>query len=217
MHKNEASFSKNIYLTNSSTFDNIFNLNVFKIDYLEVENLNLDRYDALIFTSKNAIYSLDNLTSNWKNKDSYVIALKTANTVKQLGGNLKFVGQSGHGNEFANELVKELKNKKALYIKAKKTVSSLLEILRENSIDVDSVTTYETVCNKSSISIQDNSIIIFTSPSSVECFFKNYKWSSTYKAVVIGKTTAKYLPKDIEYYISKETSVQECIKLALKL
>ncbi|MGM0518246.1 MAG: uroporphyrinogen-III synthase [Campylobacterota bacterium] len=217
MHKKIANLSRNIYLTNSLKFDNTINLDVFKIAYLEVKNLNLDKYDALIFTSKNAIYSLDKLTSNWKNKDSYVIASKTADTLEQLGGKLKFVGQSGHGNEFAYELLHKLKNKKALYIKAKKTVSSLLEILKENGIDVDSIITYETVCKKSSINIEDNSIIIFTSPSSVECFFKNYNWNDTCKAVVIGKTTAKYLPKYIEYFISEETSVQECVKLAFKL
>ena len=58
--------------------------------------------------------------------------------------------------------------------------------------------------------------IIFSSPSSVECFFKNYTWDESYKAVVIGKTTAKYLPSNVEYIISKETSIDVCIKLAKK-
>ena len=208
---------KKIYLTNNLNFDNVENLEVFKINYLDVKQLNLDCYDALIFTSKNAVYSLNNITESWKRKDSYVIAPKTANIIKELGGKLKFVGKNGHGNAFAYELVEELKGKKVLYIRAKRTVSSLADILKENSIDVESIITYETVCSDKKISIEDNAIIIFTSPSSVECFFKKYEWQGSYKAVVIGETTAKYLPKHIEYFVSSKTSVEECIKLASKL
>ncbi len=208
---------KKIYLTNNLKFNNIENLEVFKINYLEIDNLNLDYYDALIFTSKNAVYSLDNITNKWRNKDSYVIAPKTADVVSKLGGKLKFVGKNGHGNAFAYELTERLKGKKALYIRAKRTVSFLANILKENSIDIESVITYETVCSDKKISIEDNAIIIFTSPSSVECFLKKYEWQESYKAVVIGETTAKYLPKYIEYFVSDKTSVEECIKLASKL
>ena len=67
---------------------------------------------------------------------------------------------------------------------------------------------------KSNILLEDNSIFIFTSPSSVECFFNQYSWNDSYKAIVIGKTTANYLPANINYKISSITSIEECIKLA---
>ena len=107
-----------------------------------------------------------------------------------------------------------LKDKKALYIKALKTVSDLPKILRENDILVDEVITYKTSCKESNKVLEDSSIFIFTSPSTIECFFKQYSWKDSYTAIVIGKTTAKYLPKDVNYEISLETSVDECIKLA---
>lgn len=202
-----------IYLLNSQKYEGIENLEIFQIEFLK-KNIDLTKYDALIFTSKNAIYSLDSFNKDWKNVPSYAIAPKTASIIKSLGGKISFIGNSGHGNDFAYELIPLLKDKKALYIKALKTVSDLPKILKENDIFVDEVITYKTSCKESNKVLEDNSIFIFTSPSTIECFFKQYSWKDSYTAIVIGKTTAKYLPKDVNYEISLETSVDECIKLA---
>ncbi|RBQ26717.1 MULTISPECIES: uroporphyrinogen-III synthase [Arcobacteraceae] len=207
---------KKIYLLNDQKFDNIENLEVFEIEYLKFD-IDVKQYNALVFTSKNAILSLDKNNKEWIDIPSYVIAQKTANVAKRFNSNIAFIGSSGHGNDFAYELIPYLKNKKVLYIKALKTVSNLPNILRENSINVDEIVAYRTTCNKKEpILLEENSTIIFTSPSSVECFFKKYSWHSSFKAIVIGKTTALYLPKNIDYQISVSTSVEECVKLALK-
>ena len=55
----------NIYLLNNIKYENITNLEVFKINYIKSDT-NLDKYDALIFTSKNAIYSIDSFNKSWK-------------------------------------------------------------------------------------------------------------------------------------------------------
>lgn len=209
---------KNIYLLNNLKFEGIKNLEVFKINYL-VKQIDLSKYDALIFTSKNAVYSIDSFNKEWKKLPSFAIATKTQKVINKLGGCVEFVGKSGHGNDYAKELVPYLKNRKALYLKASKTVSNLIEILKDNNIDIDAQTIYETICNED-LSFQEfeqNSIFIFTSPSSVECFFKKFKWHRSFKAVVIGNTTAKFLPKEVDFFVSSSTSVQECIKLARKL
>ena len=205
-----------IYLLNEQKFDDVENLEVFEIEYLRFD-LDLEKYDALVFTSKNAIFSLEENCINWKSTPSYVIAPKTADIAKKFGANIAFIGFSGHGNDFANELIPYLKNKKTLYIRALKTVSNLTNILKENGIDIDEIISYKTSCNKQEIKILDkNSTIIFTSPSSVECFFKKYSWEDSFKAIAIGKTTALYLPKNIKCEISSLTSVEECVNLALK-
>ena len=205
-----------IYLLNEQKFDDVENLEVFEIEYLRFD-LDLEKYDALVFTSKNAIFSLEENGINWKSTPSYVIAPKTADIAKKFGANIAFIGFSGHGNDFANELIPYLKNKKTLYIRALKTVSNLTNILKENGIDIDEIISYKTSCNKQEIKILDkNSTIIFTSPSSVECFFKKYSWEDSFKAIAIGKTTALYLPKNIKCEISSLTSVEECVNLALK-
>lgn len=202
-----------IYLLNNQKYPNIENLEVFGIEHI-VSDIDLSKYDSLVFTSKNAVYSLDSFNKNWKKIDSYAIAQKTANVIKELEGKVTFIGNSGHGNEFANELIKVLKNKKVLYVKALKTVSDLPNILRQNGIVLDELIAYKTSCKKTCANLEKNSTFIFTSPSSVECFFKQYTWDNSYKAIVIGHTTARFLPKEIKYRVSSTTSVEECIKLA---
>ena len=207
---------KKIYLLNEQKHENVENLEVFQIEYIK-SDIDLKKYDALVFTSKNGVKAINSFNQDWKNIPSYAIAQKTANTIIKLGGVVEFIGNSGHGNDFAYELKNVLKDKKVLYVKALKTVSNLPNILKENGISLDEIIAYKTSCKKSNIILEENSIFIFTSPSSVECFFKQYSWKNSYKAIAIGKTTAEFLPSNINYEISSQTSVEECIKLAKQL
>lgn len=207
---------KKIYLLNEQKHEDVENLEVFQIEYIK-SDIDLKKYDALVFTSKNGVKAINSFNQDWKNIPSYAIAQKTANTIMKLGGVIEFIGNSGHGNDFAYELKNVLKDKKVLYVKALKTVSNLSNILKENGIFLDEIIAYRTSCKKSNIILEENSIFIFTSPSSVECFFKQYLWKNSYKAIVIGKTTAEFLPSNINYEISSQTSVEECIKLAKQL
>lgn len=208
---------RDIILLNNVKYKNIKNMPLFEIEYLS-SSADLSKYDALIFTSKNAILSLDSFNKKWREIPSYCIAKKTSEVLKKFDANLVFTGEKSHGDEFAKELIPLLKNKKTLYVKAEKTVSSLVDILKDANIDIDKLVTYKTVCTKKSFDKpSDGSIIIFTSPSSIECFFKIFQWSSSYEAIVIGNTTAKYMPKNIEYKISKSQTIDSCVKLALSL
>ncbi|HIP12210.1 MAG TPA: uroporphyrinogen-III synthase [Arcobacter sp.] len=208
--------SKDIYLlSNIKNLDfDIKSLNIFDINFLEYD-IDFNSYDALIFTSKNAIYSINHDTS-WKNISSYAISKKTAQILKESSSNLQFTGISGHGDDFAKELIPILKNKKVLYIRAKKVVSNLHKILNKNNILCEELVTYETTCINYNVDKKPNknSIIIFSSPSTIECFLSNFTWDDSYLAIVIGKTTAKYLPLNINYKISQETSLESCIKMA---
>lgn len=206
-----------IYLLSNHEYKDIENIKIFKIEFIP-SNIDLTNYDALVFTSKNAIYSLNSFNNVWKNIPAYTIANKTANVVIKEEGEVSFIGKTGHGNDFAEELIPLLKNKKALYVRAVKVASNLVSILENHEINIDELITYKTVCNNSlNTKIEDNSIIIFTSPSSVKCFFKKYVWNDTLKAVVIGKTTAKDIPSYVNYIVSPKTSIEECIKVAKSL
>lgn len=208
---------QDIVLLNNMKFKGVKNLALFEIKPIP-SNIDISKYDALVFTSKNAIYSLSSFNSSWQTIDSYAIAPKTAEVINKQAGRTVFIGEKSHGNEFAKELIPLLKNKKALYVRAKKTVSKLTEVLRSSDILIDELIAYETVCsNKENIKINEDSIIVFSSPSSVECFFKKYEWKKSYKAVVIGNTTAKYMPENIDYLISPTTSLEKCVEVAKSL
>lgn len=210
--------SKNrpIYLVSNKDIDGVYKLDLLKINFLDID-IEFSKYDALIFTSKNGVYSLKD--DSWKTIDSYAISNITANSISKSGGKVKYIGSSGHGDDFANELKDILKDKKALYIRAKKVVSNLVKILRENGIRCDEIVSYETVCskNKDIKSIKDGAIVIFSSPSTIKCFLDQYSWDQSYTAIAIGKTTAKYFDDNIEYKISKKRSIQSCVELAKEL
>ena len=88
--------------------DGVENIPLLGIEYIP-QDINLNVYDALIFTSKNAIYSINSFNTSWKNIPSYAIAKKTKKVIEEEGGIVEFVGNTGHGDEFALELKEILK------------------------------------------------------------------------------------------------------------
>lgn len=194
------------------------NLPVFDIQPIK-QDVDFSNYDALLFTSKNAIYSIDSFDKTWKKKPAYVIAPETAKIVRHLKGRLHFVGKEKHGDKFALEIVKKFKHQKILYIRGSEVVSDLINILNTNDIVCDELIVYKTVCKQfnKKIKLPENSTIIFSSPSTIECFFKNISWDESFKAVSIGNTTAKYFPKNITPVISDTTSLESCVKKAIEL
>lgn len=208
----------NIYILSDKKVQGAKNLSVFDIKFIE-PNIDFTDFDALIFTSKNAIYSIDSFTNTWKDIPSYAIAPQTAEIINQLNGNLQFVGETNHGDKFALELIELLKNKKVLYIRGSKVVSKLVTTLNDNNIKCEEVIVYETICKKlpENTILPKGSTIIFSSPSTVKCFLDNLSWDESYKAISIGKTTANYFPSNIIPTISDTTSLKSCVEKALKI
>lgn len=210
--------TKNIFLLNDKKIKWAKNIPLFKI--VPIDNkIDLNSYDAIIFTSKNAINTIDSLNKDWKKIPSYVISEQTAKLVKDLNGKLEYVSKTRHGNEFANEISNILKGKKVLYLRGKEIVSDLIEILKENSINCNDEIIYENCFNESvkKIKIPKYSKIIFTSPSTIKYFFKVFSWDETYTAISIGHTTAKYFPDNIKPIISDNTSFKACVDKALEI
>jgi uroporphyrinogen-III synthase len=203
----------NIYILSDKKVLDAINLPVFKINFIK-QDIDFDNYDALVFTSKNALYSLEYYRENWKHIPSYAIAPITANIIKELGGNLVFTGISNHGDQFALELQDKLKDKKVLYLRGSKVVSNLIQIL-----NCDDKIIYESVCKTNSQELKPppNSIIIFSSPSTIKCFLDNFIWDYSYQAISIGKTTARYFPHYIVPIISDTTSLKACVNKAKTL
>jgi uroporphyrinogen-III synthase len=210
--------SKPIYILSDKKVEGTINLPVIEIAYIK-QPIDLENYDALIFTSKNAVKAMDSMDESWKNIPSYVIAPQTAKILKSLGGNLVFTGKQNHGNEFAQEIHNELQGKKVLYIRGVKMVSNILEILSSKNVNCDSLIVYDTVCKiyEEEVILPKSSIIIFSAPSTIECFLKNITWDESFRAICIGKTTAKYFPEYIKPIVSDTTSIVSCVQKAQEL
>jgi len=210
--------NKKIYILSDKKIKDTINIPMIDIKFKK-QNINLEGYDTLIFTSKNGVKALNSMDKSWKKIPSYVIAPQTAKVLQSLGGILKVVGKKHHGDQFAHEISSDLKGKKVLYISGAKVVSNLIAILQENNVQCDRLVLYETVCKeyKKKIKIAKNSIIIFSSPSTIECFLNNVKWDESYTAISIGDTTAKFFPEYIQPVIAKNTSLESCVEKGLEL
>jgi len=213
--KNEK---KNIYILSDTPIEHAKNLPLIQTTPIQKE-IDFSLYDAIIFTSKNGVKAIDAITKEWTKLPCYAISNKTAKTIKEHGGKIAFISEKKHGDEFATELIDKLQNKKVLFLGAKKVVANLVEILNINRVTCTHEPIYETSCIEynEKVTLPKNSIIIFSSPSTIECFFKNINWDKSFKAISIGNTTAKYFPKDIIPIISDNTSLNSCVQKALSL
>lgn len=182
--------------------------------------LNLSDFDALVITSKNSINALKFNQIKPQNLEVFSIAESSAKSAKEFGFNQIYTAKNSHGNEFANEVAPLLKGKKTLFLRAKNVISKVGEILAQNGINLTQVIAYE---NKIlSLSHEEisakippkNSILIFTSPSNVQGFMRNFSIDESYKLIAIGKATAKELENCENLLISKTQDIDECIKLA---
>jgi len=202
-----------IYILSEKKFDGALNLPVIKIEFLDFE-IDLSKYNAIVFTSKNGVEAIDRVDKRWRDKEIYSIGGGTTKAIEDKGVEVTYTAKSSYGDNFAKEIREKLYGKKVLFLRAKVVTSHLNEILQNAGIDLSEVVAYETVCNSKDISKpKKGSVIIFSSPSTIECFFKKFSWDKSYKAVVIGEKTASFMPKGIKYTLSPKQTIPDCIKL----
>ncbi|MCR8679408.1 MULTISPECIES: uroporphyrinogen-III synthase [Campylobacter] len=209
-----------IYLLSNTPFDDesVEQISLCRIEFNKF-NLDLSEFDALIVTSKNAINSLKFNSITLADILVFAIGKATALACKEFGFRQIYEAKNSHGSEFGAEILEKLVSKRVIFIKAKETISNLDIYFRQNGIDISVIDGYENIIlkNNSYEKPQLNSILIFTSPMNVRAFIQNFGWDHSYKAVAIGKATAKELKGYCDPIISKSQSIKDCVELAKSL
>lgn len=207
-----------IYLLSQKPYEGAKNLPCIKIEYLDA-SCDLSGIDALIFSSKNGVLALNHLRSDWKDIPAYAIGSATATQVEALGGRVVYAAKSSYGDDFAREIKSQLLGKRALFCRPKVITSSLNSILKEAGVFLEECILYETLCENCEHlkTPPSDAIMIFSSPSTIECFFRCFTWHSSYQAVVIGEKTASFMPKDVTYEMASKPNIPACIECAEKL
>ena len=124
--------------------------------------------------------------------------------------------QDFYGKALSADIASFFKDKKLLYLRPKEVSFDSRSFLEKEGIDLEEQIIYETSC----ISYAEEKIpekgavIIFTSPSTIHCFLKNFSWHESYTAVVIGKATLEHLPQNAAYAVANEPLIDACIKKA---
>lgn len=209
---------KMIYLVSNTPYDDkdIVWLNLCKIKFFKFD-VNLNKFDAIIVTSKNSINALKFNSIALTDILVFAIGRATALACKEFGFTQIYEAKNSHGDEFGAEILEKLYGKKVLFIKAKETVSNLDIYFSQNSIDITTVDGYENlILNPKDIKKPEpNSTIIFTSPMNTRAFIQNFGWDKSYQAVAIGKATAAALSSYCDNVIVSNTqNLKSCIELA---
>jgi len=187
------------------------------IDFaITAESIDFSHSDTLMFTSKQAVVTADKIDLSWKNYPCVAIGPATKKQIEDLGGRVIYHPKSFYGDTLSHDIVQFFRDKKLLYLRPKKISFDSRDFLEKEGITLQEQIIYETSCLQYSSEEKPlkNAIIIFTSPSTIHCFLKNFKWDESYTAVVIGKATKAHLPVDAKYVVADEPLIEACIKKA---
>jgi uroporphyrinogen-III synthase len=175
--------------------------------------IDFSKCDTLMFTSKQAVKSAEALNPEWKKYPCLAIGLATAKEIESLGGKVVYQPKSFYGETLSQDIIARFHDKKILYLRPKEVSFDSRNFLANAGIEVHEQIIYETSCvsyEKKEKPVK-NAIIIFTSPSTIHCFLKNFEWDESYTAVVIGETTKVHLPDHAHYKVADRPLIDACI------
>lgn len=209
---------KKIYLFATSKHPDAISSQSLQVRFLKPQ-IDFRNYDYLIITSKQTIKALKQYErEDFISIPALCVSKKTADAYESFGGKVLDFGD-GYGDNLVKFIEQKPKETRWLYLRAELIASSFVANCKDAGYFIDEKILYVSECAKEAleVEVEQNSILIFTSPSSIECFLKNHTIGSDAKVIVIGTTTAKALPTGIEYQISQNTSIDSCMELALSL
>lgn len=190
------------------------------IDFsIVTEKIDFSSCDTLIFTSKQAVVSTDTIDPSWKDYPCIAIGPATKKQIEELGGKVIYFPKEFYGESLSRDIAAFFRDRKLLYLRPKEVSFDSKRFLEKEGITLQEQIIYETSCMAYTAleTPVENAIIIFTSPSTIHCFLKNFEWHDSYTAVVIGKATKVHLPENAKFVVADEPLITSCIKKAQEI
>lgn len=206
-----------IYLISKTPHPGVIHIPILKISFLQPD-IDFTKYHGIILTSKQAVLALEHYSFEWERLTCVCVSEGTADAARKAGAVTIETGD-GYGTSLPKVLKAHSQNQRWLYLRPKVIASDWVETARQDGIHIDEAIVYETTCNDEAqgIWIEENAILVFTSPSSITCFCKSYSILSTHTVVAIGKTTRDTFANAKEVLISPQNSVASAVELAQKI
>lgn len=206
-----------IYLISKTPYEGVIHIPILTISFL-TPPIDFTQYEGIIFTSKQTILALEKYTLDWKTLKCICVSEGTAASAANAGAMDIEVG-NGYGMSLPSVLNAKKRSGKWLYLRPKVVASEWVDVARNEGFHIDEAIVYETTCNEEAkdYTIDKDAVLVFTSPSSIECFCASYPILSTYSIVAIGKTTRDAFNNAKEVHVSPQTSVASAIELARKI
>ncbi|MDY0402405.1 uroporphyrinogen-III synthase [Sulfurovum sp.] len=209
---------RDIYLLSPSPAEGTISLPMISFSIVS-ERLDFEGCDTLMFTSKQAVKSAERIDPNWKKYPTVAVGPATKKQIEALGGRVIYYPSSFYGKNLSRDIVRYFKEKKLLYLRPQKVSFDTKEYLKSAGVTVQEQVIYETSCiaYTQEEAPSRGAIIIFTSPSTMECFFKNFEWDESYTAVLIGDATKGALKRGMDYVVADRALIKSCIEKAKSL
>ena len=183
------------------------------------DSIDLSICDTLMFTSKQAVVTAEQIDTRWRDIPAIAIGIATKKQIEELGGKVIYHPKEFYGATLADDIKEQFADREILYLRPKKVSFDSKTYLAQSDIELHEQVIYQTTCIEYECDKQPpaDSIIIFTSPSTIECFLSNFEWLDSYTAVVIGESTKVHLPIGCDFVVSDIPLIDSCIERALRM
>ncbi|MDR2905782.1 MAG: uroporphyrinogen-III synthase [Helicobacteraceae bacterium] len=211
--------TRQVVVLSESFVEGAVNLPAIATRFLPAAPPDLTGFDAIIFTSKNAIKALDNLTSDWKSLKVFTVGGESTKAAKKLLGEVFYEEAKSNAADLAQTIADRFADLKFFYPRAKVVSLDIEAVLSAKNVRIKSQILYETISREiDEKAIAENAAIVFSSPSAINSFFTQIKWRESWIAIAIGAETAKILKNYVKNYeISPETSLRSAVNFARDL
>ena len=212
------SIKRPVYLLSPKSKEDVLSLPMIQFQSI-AEKIDFSSCDTLMFTSKQAVMTAESIDPGWKAIPAIAIGPATKKQIEKLGGNVIFHPEIFYGEQLAEDIASFFQDRHILYLRPRKITFDSKEYLAKRGIVLQEQIIYKTSCIHYERKDQPpkSSVIIFTSPSTIRCFFESFNWLSSYTAVVIGQSTRKNLPANCDYAVADQPLIDACIEKALQL
>ncbi len=157
----------------------------------ELEIINSGQYPNWIFTSQNAVRSLQANKEQIqidKMENCFAVGQKTADQLSEMG--ISSLVPARHNSEVLSELLENHANEPFLYFTGNLRQKTLIHFFEEHENLYKEIKVYNTHLIQPEIALENYDAICFCSPSAVHSFFKNYQLKNNQPCFAIGTTTA---------------------------
>jgi uroporphyrinogen-III synthase len=205
-----------VYLLSPTARPGVVHLPMIQFTLLP-QTIDFSKYDGLILTSKQGVIALDEVSGGaWKSLPAAAIGKQTAAEIEKRGGRVLYTATKAYGDVLARELAERFDGMRWLYARPKVVVSKIAADLQKAGIRVDEVVVYETSCVRYDAADRpvEGAVIVFTAPSVARCFYENFGWDESWKAVAIGDKTAAAVDKFAKALLSPDTSLDKAVTFA---
>ncbi|MDR0664513.1 MAG: uroporphyrinogen-III synthase [Helicobacteraceae bacterium] len=175
-------------------------------------------FDAVIFTSKQAVKALVRLNGECKSLKVFSIGAATSRLATKLGYAVCLESPKPSANRLAEAIAERYRDLRFCYPRAREVIGELERILKREGVVCQSFVVYETRSKAIDANlIPNDAAIVFSSPSAVKSFFSQTKWRSDWRAVALGQSAAKTLKPFAPYQISPKTDIDAAVAFAASL